>query len=197
MDNETLKRQREFHAKWRAEKIAAGLCTSCGVNKTHAGRVRCRECLKKRLEKAREYQREKYLAMPAWKKTTLKREKLRRLREKVVFDLGGECVCCGESIPEFLTFDHANGDGKKDRTTNAQKQMLRDVLHGKRSDIRLLCFNCNCGRERNFGQCPHHGKAERVWPDVRYPLVPKQKACGSEEDITPPTPSYEQDSGVR
>ena len=38
-----------------------------------------------------------------------------RTKYKVMRAYGGKCVCCGESTLSFLTIDHPNNDGVKDR----------------------------------------------------------------------------------
>lgn len=77
---------------------------------------------------------------------------------------GNKCWCCGESNPGFFTIDHVNNDGakhrhrssknKKDRVNNAK--IFREIKRAGFPDtFRLMCFNCNCGRQRNGGICPH------------------------------------------
>jgi hypothetical protein len=70
---------------------------------------------------------------------------------------GDRCACCGETESAFLTVDHVNRDGAEHRK---DKNAARDiyswiVLNDFPDDFQLLCFNCNCGRERNGGVCPH------------------------------------------
>jgi hypothetical protein len=81
------------------------------------------------------------------------------LRSQVIEAYGGACACCGETEEAFLTVDHPNGvpeshkkDGKRMSTVQILKR-IRD--EGFPDDYRLLCWNCNCGRERNGGVCPH------------------------------------------
>jgi hypothetical protein len=72
-----------------------------------------------------------------------------------------KCICCGETILKFLTIDHINGGG-----TTHRKQIFRDKRGGWEfyrwlinnsfpEGFQILCFNCNCGRARNDGICPH------------------------------------------
>lgn len=67
------------------------------------------------------------------------------------------CVCCGESLLEFLALDHIHGDGKQEREKRSQR-----VLYAKlrregypQGRYRTLCFNCNWGAHYNGGVCPH------------------------------------------
>lgn len=85
------------------------------------------------------------------------REKAARYWDLVITHYGG-CVCCGEETKEFLTIDHVNGNGQEHRkeiggggATLARWLVENDFPE----DLRLLCFNCNLGRERNGGVCPH------------------------------------------
>lgn len=93
--------------------------------------------------------------------------KIKLLREKQKNEIysyyGSFCKCCGETITKFLTIDHVNNDGNKHR-----KQVYGKVIGGKSwsvyafivknnfpDDFQILCYNCNCGRARNKGICPH------------------------------------------
>lgn len=91
-----------------------------------------------------------------------KREHHQRLKYEVFDMYGGVCACCGEEDKRFLTIDHINGSGRKDRE-KIKKTMsssgsyyyrwLRD--QGVQSHLQVLCYNCNCGRNANGGICPH------------------------------------------
>ncbi len=76
------------------------------------------------------------------KKDALKYKRL------VIENYGGECVICAEKQPLFLTIDHINGGGNKDRKSGVvgvafYRKLIRDGYpHG---DLQLLCYNCNCG----------------------------------------------------
>lgn len=82
-----------------------------------------------------------------------------RLRLDFIKAYGGKCICCGEDDPRFLSLDHVNSDG------SAQKKSLNYVEHQiyslarregyPKDKYQLLCYNCNCGRARNNGVCPH------------------------------------------
>jgi len=82
--------------------------------------------------------------------------KSRRERKIVLAGYGNKCACCGETTPQFLTIDHVNNDGHKDRGRGF-KLFARIIRQGFPADYRILCFNCNCGRELNGGICPHQG----------------------------------------
>jgi len=72
---------------------------------------------------------------------------------------GRACACCGEEHPFKLTLDHADGGGNKHRLEmGKQKDLaawLRNAGYPQDRNIRVLCANCNSGRARNGGTCPH------------------------------------------
>lgn len=78
------------------------------------------------------------------------------LRLAVLDRYGSVCQCCGEAEQRFLTLDHVNDDGTPDRAKhgsgNAFYRRLLDVAI--RTDLQVLCFNCNHGRKL-LGICPH------------------------------------------
>lgn len=87
------------------------------------------------------------------------------LKREVYKHYGDICNCCGESDHMFLTLDHINNDGYKERRrvepggVRGRKiagQMYKHIIEsGFPDDLQLLCYNCNCGKQRNFGVCPH------------------------------------------
>jgi hypothetical protein len=86
-------------------------------------------------------------------------------RDECYAAYGGKCQCCGESNPMFLTIDHVNNDGKTLRAdTSHPLGGIGGVLYrklkraGYPKSFALLCYNCNCGRFRNGGICPHQSR---------------------------------------
>lgn len=84
------------------------------------------------------------------------------LRAKVYAAYGAICSCCGETVPEFLTLDHVNNDGAKHRqslTGSSKKQgykfLLWIVANKYPNSIQVLCWNCQWGKVKNNGVCPH------------------------------------------
>jgi len=77
---------------------------------------------------------------------------------------GAKCSCCGETQFLFLSIDHINNNGAEHR---------RELKHGKYTTgvamarwliannypdgFQILCMNCNLGKQRNGGICPHKG----------------------------------------
>jgi hypothetical protein len=88
------------------------------------------------------------------------RLKIARGRRAIVLEAyGGECVCCGEDEPLFLTLDHVDGKGCDHRRELGVTDMWLWAFHqGFPKILQLLCMNCNMGRHRNGGVCPHVAK---------------------------------------
>lgn len=90
-------------------------------------------------------------------------ERYHRIRLDIFEMYGGRCICCGENNPYFLTLDHKDNGGNKERATthNDGISIYLDVKKtGYRDDLQLLCMNCNFGKFRNKGVCPHKGIIE-------------------------------------
>lgn len=80
-----------------------------------------------------------------------------RLRSQVIRKYGAVCSCCGERQFLFLTLDHVRNDGWAERRVYSPGELLRRVLREPidRTRYAVLCFNCNYGKARNRGVCPH------------------------------------------
>lgn len=100
------------------------------------------------------------------RKSTLRR--VDAAREKCLDAYGRTCACCGLDEVVFLTFDHVNNDGAahrrelygpaKDggRPRGGTYTFLRWLINnGFPDSIQLLCANCQLGKVRNGGACPH------------------------------------------
>lgn len=84
--------------------------------------------------------------------------KLRRqnLRQSIITHYGGECKCCGQSEPKFLSLDHINGGGKKHKElVGRSEKFLRWIIKNNYPNIlQILCHNCNQAKGA-WGRCPH------------------------------------------
>lgn len=72
---------------------------------------------------------------------------------------GGVCVCCGESEPNFLTFDHIYNDGASQRRRGKFRNGIGSIARylkreGYPEGFQILCYNCNCAKGF-YGMCPH------------------------------------------
>lgn len=112
-------------------------------NNTDAIRARRLELAAKHREKNNERERVRYLA----------------LREEIFQQYGAKCACCGESEPLFLELDHVNNDGQEERQGKGRGSRNIYALVKKggfcKERYQLLCSNCNQGKRRNGGICPH------------------------------------------
>lgn len=124
---------------------------------------------------ARIRRRERYRTDEEYRETAKRRsrqvmpeaQRLRRarLKDQVFSHYGAVCACCGETEKIFLTLDHVNDDGaehrrkmtgKSGRESGGTVRVYLDVIRrGFPDDFQILCYNCNCGRFRNGGTCPH------------------------------------------
>ena len=85
----------------------------------------------------------------------------REVRDLVYRTYGGyRCACCGETERMFLTIDHVANDGAEMRRNGTHSrggtqfyQWLRK--RGFPVGFQVLCMNCNVGKHRNGGVCPH------------------------------------------
>lgn len=141
----------------RQERNEAGLCAYCGLATKLPDSIGCADCGKKRASTQKKFSSERK------DRTALYR---RRTRKKVIDKYGGHCECCGETELLFLTIDHiVRGSGaqeRKEKTGTAWYMALLDTP--RRDDLRVLCYNCNMGREINGGVCPHHAPSpENLW----------------------------------
>lgn len=87
-------------------------------------------------------------------------------KKQMLAAYGGKCACCGEVEPHFLTIDHINGGGTEHRKSigGAGTAVMFDLQRRgwPKDGYRLLCYNCNCGRERNGGICPHEHARKKI-----------------------------------
>lgn len=83
-----------------------------------------------------------------------------KVREAVFVHYGKVCACCGEDNELFLTIDHINNDGYMDSTASVKRDSgrtmyARIIRMGYPNTFQTLCMNCNFGKMRNKGVCPH------------------------------------------
>lgn len=104
------------------------------------------------------------------------RDYVRKLRLEVYTHYSNgipHCACCNETVLEFLSIDHINGQGGKDRKKygNACNFLCSIRRRGFPKDLQVLCHNCNqC--KRVYGYCVHQP------PDGLtefFPLYPQQR----------------------
>lgn len=140
--------------------------------------TRCRECYntyqreyrKENRDKLIQKERKRYARRrkdKQWVESERERGKQywQKLRLEVMEAYGGAvCACCGETEPKFLTIDHVNNDGAEHRRSfgyeeNGKGASTRTLSWLKSNNypegFQVLCMNCNMGKARNGGICPH------------------------------------------
>jgi hypothetical protein len=91
-----------------------------------------------------------------------KTKRLQAVCKDQVFEAYGgyKCNCCGENEPMFLSIDHIDNNGASERKSGKYcgsgtgfYQWLRKNKFP--SGYQVLCMNCNTGKHKNGGVCPH------------------------------------------
>ena len=113
----------------------------------------CKECHRKSNKKWNQDNMDKH--------NQSNRESNHRLTNEVIDAYGGKCKCCGETRREFLSIDHIDGNGNKQkreigvRDSAGLYRWLRQNNYPE--GFQVLCFNCNMGK-RNYSVCPYNEK---------------------------------------
>jgi hypothetical protein len=72
------------------------------------------------------------------------RNRARDRRSLIIKTYGNQCVCCGEKRMEFLSIDHVNGGGRKERKNRGIHSFYKSIIDRNfPSEYRILCHNCN------------------------------------------------------
>jgi hypothetical protein len=151
----------------RHERRSSGLCTFCGKNRPEGDRLQCDRCKDRRAV----YYHAKVAAgwCPCGAIITVGKRCTNCLRKsqeshyamvaEVIGHYGGKCACCDISNPVHLTIDHINGGGNAHAREIGRGVALYRWLRREKfpAGFQVLCANCNHGRARNGGICPHHG----------------------------------------
>jgi len=140
--NRTLPRD-QFHQAWHRQM------------QKHYPRERCKDC---------------YPAYHAAQVRPAANLRTKRLRlEALSHYSNGElkCVCCGESEYLFLSLDHINGGGSKERRhlksngyTSSTDIFLLLKRKGWPNGFQVLCHNCNLAKGF-YGECPHEANQRK------------------------------------
>jgi ribosomal protein S27AE len=109
-----------------------------------------------------------------------------RVKAAVYLAYGGaKCACCGEDEPLFLSIDHVNNDGytlRKQGQPTGEGFYRRILREGCPPSYQVLCMNCNHGKARNGGICPHEAeKVQRLERKLVGSSDPKPPALFCEE----------------
>jgi len=133
------RREKAKHARGLRKK--RGICVRCGLGKRMQPFRLCASCRR------------------------ASSESNRLLHEQVIQAYGSKCQCCGEQEVLFLSVDHIYNDGNKHRRLLKSGRIPGQSFypwlkrHGYPKDrFQALCYNCNWGKHRNGGVCPHKSK---------------------------------------
>ncbi|KKL61610.1 hypothetical protein LCGC14_2193580 [marine sediment metagenome] len=140
MPYKSIEDERRYHREWARKHYVPVADLSSDA---HQARLEAHRHYKKRnLEARRKY--------------------YRKLRQDVLTAYGRICVCCGELHEEFLTMDHINGGGRKERKKYSGGGFYASLRSRgfPKDDYRLLCMNCNLSFGR-YGYCPHKSLQEK------------------------------------
>ncbi|MCK9458830.1 MAG: hypothetical protein M0R80_04260 [Proteobacteria bacterium] len=118
-------------------------------------------------EKQREYdskhkeQKKEYNKTNKDKRSKIQKEHMQDLKHIALNMLGGcKCFLCGDTTIEHLTIDHIDNTGHIDRKMGLKaKRLYLTIAQGrypenKISNLRVLCWNHNCGRRREYLDLP-------------------------------------------
>lgn len=136
--------RRAVYERTRRSRLRAeGLCEKCGQVPPEPDKTKCNRC------------------------STREKNRQKTLHDQYKITLfnhyapeGVKCACCGETEPMFLTLDHINGRSPEEKNyphrVGGRTVYRRLVKAGLPEGFRILCLNCNAGRYRNGGTCPHN-----------------------------------------
>jgi len=84
------------------------------------------------------------------------RKYINGLRDKFMKQYGGRCECCGTSYDPFLTLDHVDGGGNKDRANKNNSRIYLDAMKVvDKNKYQILCMNCNLAKSKSDDQKCH------------------------------------------
>lgn len=150
------KKSKEYLKERRKKLNAKGLCEGCGHRPISTGRSKhqCAKCLDKAKLRWRikDKPRKEFREI----RNVYSRTHRKRVRDEVFAAYGNKCACCGESEPIFLEMDHIDNDGAEHRRKIGQSYVYYWLRNNSfPTTFQILCSNCNKGKHRNGGICPH------------------------------------------
>lgn len=144
----------DYSVTWKTKNRNKNLCVTCGQLAPVPGRLSCEGCLKKARKRAKANQENRKAQDGA-------------LRLEVFGHYGGAiCACCGCIGILFLSLDHVDNNGAEHRRASREQKISITGIHfyarlkkqGFPPGFQVLCMNCNIGKHRNGGICPHKQK---------------------------------------
>ena len=161
--NGTLKRRRACGDCYRARRRQ--------FDKAH--RQRTNDKRRKRWREDSELRERSHVAVRKYRANNQERiknrnrERYRQRRVEVINRYGGKCVCCGETMFEFLVLDHVHGGGGRERKTLPTTSLIRKLYTSPvlLPGYRILCHNCNMALGF-YGYCPHVKQVDTAAPKL-------------------------------
>jgi hypothetical protein len=97
---------------------------------------------------------------------------LKEARDIVLSHYGAICACCGEKEKAFLEIDHINNDGADHRKEIGRKNICIWIIENgyPKGRFQILCANCNHGKYRAGGICPHERERQRMTEPVEITM---------------------------
>ena len=157
----------DYRKQKRRQRSKSNLCITCGKKPPRHERKTCQGCRDKEARIYVSWYRNNTDGKKLYRELNkTQSSKLRQDRKRRVIDhYGGECLCCGESCLLLLTIDHINEDGSEHRRQIAPNFKGRSPggdhfyrwleTNDLPDGFQTLCYNCNIGKHRNGGVCPH------------------------------------------
>jgi 5-methylcytosine-specific restriction endonuclease McrA len=86
-----------------------------------------------------------------------------KVRQEALEHYGGRCVCCGETNPILLSFDHVNNDGAEHRRRDKYGSLPVWLKQNAwpTEGYQVLCYNCNLSKGY-YGYCPHQTNGDKL-----------------------------------
>lgn len=131
------KKKKQANGRYdRNKRRKAGTCLRC-PDPAQEGRVHCATC--------------------AADQCVTQAAKRLKYRNQILDHYGRACACCGEVIEDFLTLDHKNNDGAEHRRQigGISQTYSWVVRNNFPPEFQILCANCQMGKAKNDGVCPH------------------------------------------
>lgn len=174
------------HYPWNEDgKVLQGQCKEC--RNAYFREYRSRDREKYRVLSLDRYHR-KVAEDPSYRGLLSSRKKSRDDRNKhdAFMAYGGYvCSCCGETEVMFLSIDHVNNDGYSMRKTHGHSGRFYSWLKRNEypSGFQILCMNCQTGKARNNGVCPHQERRNDHPVKGVGTSVPKRTAPRKGDDM--------------
>lgn len=141
-------RKNQYFRERRRRLSETGVCTKCGKLSAPAGKRQCKPCINRNRTPNR---------------VNAAKGQYKTLRDEVFAQYGGYvCACCAEDEPIVLTIDHIENNGREHRQQLENRRFSGEKFYRwlRRNDFppgyQVLCWNCNMGKYRNGGVCPHN-----------------------------------------